>query len=119
MAAYLYLWDRTRQIRAELSYQQCYTVEAAELYQQIARFHICSEHRLCDDLDYQMNHRQQNMEQLNATLVSLREIYLDLASRNIFCEGESEFQSYLLLTQLDGPVLQLAMALRGKNVVTV
>jgi hypothetical protein len=107
----LYLWDRTRQVRAELSYQQCRTSDAADLYEQIARFHIASEHRLCEDPEYQTNHRQQNWEQLNATLVSLREIYSDLARRGVVRECEAEFQAYLLLTQMDGPVLQLAMGM--------
>ncbi len=98
-------------MRAELSYQQCRTSDAADLYEQIARFHIAAEHRLCEDPEFQTNHRQQNWEQLNATLVSLREIYSDLARRGIVRECEAEFQGYLLLTQMDGPILQLAMGM--------
>ena len=111
LSAYLYLWDRTRQIRAEMSYQQYRSVEAVGLYEEIARFHIAVEHRLCEDAEFQTNHRQQNWEQLNATLVSLREIYVDLAGRGIVCPNECEFQGYLLLMQRDGPILQLSMGL--------
>jgi hypothetical protein len=111
LAAYLYLWDRTRQVRSEMSYQQNRTVHAVVLYEQIARFHISVEHRLCEDAEFQTNHRQQNWEQLNATLVSLREIYIDLAAKGIVCENEAEFQGYLLLMQMDGPILQIAMGL--------
>lgn len=110
----MYLWDRTRQIRAEMSYQQYRNLEAVALYEEIARFHIAVEHRLCEDVEFQTNHRQQNWEQLNATLVSLREIYVDLASRGVVCVNESEFQGYLLMMQMDGPILQLSMGLSAQ-----
>jgi hypothetical protein len=97
-----------------MSYQQYRSVEAVSLYEQIARFHIAVEHRLCEDVEFQTNHRQQNWEQLNATLVSLREIYVDLASHGVTCPNEGEFQGYLLMMQMDGPILQLSMGLSAR-----
>ncbi|XXH00513.1 hypothetical protein Hte_006860 [Hypoxylon texense] len=106
-----FLWDRTRAIRIDFSFQK-YAMTPDELKDQvycletIARFHVTALHILSQDGftpgDYS---EQQEIEQLGKTLLSLIEVYDDCAQQGIPCENEAEFQGYYIIYNVHIPAL--------------
>ena len=58
-----FLWDRTRSIRQDFTLQNIRDINAVEVHEKIARFHILSLHELCE-YDEEKFSQQQEMEQL-------------------------------------------------------
>ncbi|KAI1768065.1 SAC3/GANP/Nin1/mts3/eIF-3 p25 family-domain-containing protein [Hypoxylon sp. FL1150] len=106
-----FLWDRTRAIRIDFSFQK-YDMTPEELKDQvycletIARFHVTALHILSQDGftpgDYS---EQQEIEQLGKTLMSLIEVYDDCAQQDITCENEAEFRGYYIIFNVHTPAL--------------
>lgn len=106
-----FLWDRTRAIRIDFSFQK-YAMTPEELKDQvycletIARFHVTALHILSQDGftpgDYS---EQQEIEQLGKTLMSLIEVYDDCAQQEIACENEAEFRGYYIIFNVHTPAL--------------
>lgn len=106
-----FLWDRTRAIRIDFSFQK-YAMTPEELKDQvycletIARFHVTALHILAQDGftpgDYS---EQQEIEQLGKTLMSLIEVYDDCAQQEITCENEAEFRGYYIIFNVHTPAL--------------
>ncbi|KAI1771909.1 SAC3/GANP/Nin1/mts3/eIF-3 p25 family-domain-containing protein [Hypoxylon cercidicola] len=106
-----FLWDRTRAIRIDFSFQK-YAMTPEELKDQvycletIARFHVTALHLLSQDGltpgDYS---EQQEIEQLSKTLISLIEVYDDCAQQEITCENEAEFRGYYIIFNVHTPAL--------------
>ncbi|KAI0169574.1 SAC3/GANP/Nin1/mts3/eIF-3 p25 family-domain-containing protein [Hypoxylon sp. FL1284] len=106
-----FLWDRTRAIRIDFSFQK-YAMAPDELKDQvycletIARFHVTALHLLSQDGftpgDYS---EQQEIEQLGKTLMSLIEVYDDCAQQEIPCENEAEFRGYYIIFNVHTPAL--------------
>ncbi|KAI2615839.1 SAC3/GANP/Nin1/mts3/eIF-3 p25 family-domain-containing protein [Hypoxylon sp. NC1633] len=98
-----FLWDRTRAIRIDFSFQK-YAMTPGEIKDQIycletiARFHVTALHLLSQDSVAQPDFsEQQEIEQLGKTLISLIEVYDDCAQQGIKCENEPEFRGYYIL----------------------
>ncbi|KAI0009559.1 SAC3/GANP/Nin1/mts3/eIF-3 p25 family-domain-containing protein [Xylariaceae sp. FL0662B] len=106
-----FLWDRTRAIRIDFTFQlydmtpedrvdQIYCLET------IARFHVTSLHLLSQEgfapEDFS---EQQEIEQLGKTLISLIEAYDDGAQQGVECENEIEFRGYYILFNAHNPSL--------------
>lgn len=125
-----FLWDRTRSIRQDFTYQNSRGAEAIECNELIARVHLLSLHiMLTSDQEYS---KQQELEQFNKTLQTLSELYdyNRKGNPNFRSPREAEFRSYLLLSHIndpdierqiqllpqdifDDPRIQLAITLRG------
>ncbi|KAI2470842.1 SAC3/GANP/Nin1/mts3/eIF-3 p25 family-domain-containing protein [Annulohypoxylon bovei var. microspora] len=106
-----FLWDRTRAIRIDFSFQK-YAMTPAEIEDQIycletiARFHVTSLHLLSRNgftpVDFS---EQQEVEQLSKTLISLMEVYDDCAHQGIKCKNEPEFRGYFIVFNAFNPSL--------------
>lgn len=110
---YNFCWDRTRMIRKDFilqNYRSNGRVHpiVMDVHERIARYHILSEHELCDEPNFVA---QQNMEQLGQTLKSLNEYYDECGKSPV----ESEFRAYFILCTLDNTggmdVLQYILSL--------
>eukprot|EP00742_Colponemidia_sp_Colp-10_P009562 GILJ01010439.1.p1 GENE.GILJ01010439.1~~GILJ01010439.1.p1 ORF type:complete len:1632 (+),score=336.06 GILJ01010439.1:52-4896(+) len=108
---HIFVRDRTRSIRQDFILQSGTRTNrhCIEIHERIARFHILSEHQLCEEEIANFS-SQQNMEQLNKTLKSLMEFYSDVRSKlsqdpslsgqddDVFLSpNEAEFHGYFLL----------------------
>ncbi|KAB5575990.1 SAC3/GANP/Nin1/mts3/eIF-3 p25 family-domain-containing protein [Coniochaeta sp. 2T2.1] len=103
-----YLWDRTRAVRKDFSFHSQKSSEEMQvmvyILEAIARFHVISLHLLSrkgfalDDFD-----QQQEVAQLGATLLSLKETYDDCRQRNVVCENEGEFRALYFLLNMHSP----------------
>ncbi|KAK9235986.1 SAC3/GANP/Nin1/mts3/eIF-3 p25 family-domain-containing protein [Lipomyces kononenkoae] len=99
--AHVFLWDRTRSIRQDFTYQNYCGYEAVDCNERIARMHIVCLHVLAgSDVEYS---RQQELEQFNKALQTLSELYSDARKRGAQCPNEAEFQAYRLLSHLRDP----------------
>ncbi|KAI0851552.1 SAC3/GANP/Nin1/mts3/eIF-3 p25 family-domain-containing protein [Daldinia vernicosa] len=106
-----FLWDRTRAIRIDFSFQK-YAMTPDEILDQIycletiTRFHVTSLHLLSRDgfapTDFS---EQQEVEQLSKTLISLMEVYDDCAHQGIECKNEPEFRGYFIVFNAYNPAL--------------
>lgn len=98
-----FLWDRTRSIRQDFTYQNYSGPEAIECNELIARIHLlCLHVMLTSDQDYS---KQQELEQLNKTLQTLSELYDANRKHNpdFRSPREAEFRSYILLSHIKDP----------------
>ncbi|KXT17576.1 hypothetical protein AC579_6193 [Pseudocercospora musae] len=103
-----FLWDRTRAIRKDFSVQQLTKIDdvkiAIHCFERIARLHITYLHVLAvpgSVEKYSYSH-QQEIEQLDKTLLSLMQYYDDTRGR-LSCENEAEFRAYCVIFQLQDP----------------
>ncbi|KAI1414357.1 SAC3/GANP/Nin1/mts3/eIF-3 p25 family-domain-containing protein [Hypoxylon sp. FL1857] len=111
-----FLWDRTRAIRIDFSFQK-YAMTPNEIKQQIytlegiTRFHVTSLHLLSrPKLTPPDFSEQQEVEQLGKTLISLMEVYDDCAQQGIECENEPEFRGYYIVFNAFNPALMERIA---------
>ncbi|KAI8898431.1 SAC3/GANP/Nin1/mts3/eIF-3 p25 family-domain-containing protein [Globomyces pollinis-pini] len=89
-----FIWDRTRAIRNDCILQNNRGVEAIEIHEPIARYHIMCTNALCGTTGYEI---RLEVEQLEKTLQSLTEFYKEVRRQNIQSPNEAEFQAYNLL----------------------
>ncbi|KAF2652343.1 hypothetical protein K491DRAFT_51078 [Lophiostoma macrostomum CBS 122681] len=94
-----WLWDRTRAVRKDLTTQAIVKEDIPtylECLEQNARLLLLSLHHManCHKEDY--SHRQ-DLEQLNATMISLKERYNDNRNMQIVSRNEVELQAYRLV----------------------
>lgn len=108
-----FIRDRSRSIRQDITYQGLHDQATVEMVEQMTRFHIMSEHKLCEE-DGRNFDEFQNMEQLNKCLISLRHFYEDLRQEGIECANEPEFRAYFVLTHIEGDVLAYCTQMTNK-----
>ncbi|KAK7207162.1 SAC3/GANP/Nin1/mts3/eIF-3 p25 family-domain-containing protein [Myxozyma melibiosi] len=101
--AHAFLWDRTRSIRQDFTYQNYSGYEAIDCNERIARIHIYALHTLAGDRIE--GARQQELEQFNKALQTLSEFYADVRKSGAQAPNEAEFQAYRLLSLLRDPDL--------------
>lgn len=93
-----FLWDRTRSIRQDFTYQNYFGPETIDCNEKIVRIHLVSLHIMAGtDHEYS---QQQELEQFNKALQTLLEIYEDVRKRGGECPNEAEFRSYYLISHL-------------------
>lgn len=107
--------DRTRSIRQDFTFQGIRDDTYVRTLEECVRFHILSEYRLFDAplKDFSS---QQNLEQLDKCLISLRQIYDERRENGESSfENEAEMQSYYLLSHIlhSGTCAQRAQAYSG------
>ncbi|KAH6622097.1 SAC3/GANP/Nin1/mts3/eIF-3 p25 family-domain-containing protein [Boeremia exigua] len=95
-----WIWDRTRSVRKDLRTQ---VVEKPSDIRTLlvcleasARFYLLSMHQMAQSEKEDYSH-QQDMEQFNQTLTTLRERYDDNRRANIPSDNEAEFVAYRLI----------------------
>ncbi|KAG0344295.1 hypothetical protein BG004_004572 [Podila humilis] len=99
-SSHAFVRDRTRSIRQDFTLQNSRGMEAIEAHEIIARYHILCAHQLCEVENFSL---QQEVEQLEKVLTSLKEFYEDKRAEGILCPNEAEFQAYLMLSRLRNP----------------
>ena len=124
-----WIWDRTRSVRKDLRTQ---VVEKRHDIQTLltcleasARFYLLSMHQMAQSEKEDYSH-QQDMEQFNQTLTTLRERYDDNRRAGIASDNEAEFVAYRLIlaslyanSQLENELHSLPSDLRhNKRVLT-
>ncbi|ODV79752.1 mRNA export factor Sac3 [Suhomyces tanzawaensis NRRL Y-17324] len=102
--AHSFIWDRTRSIRQDFTYQNSFGPEAIDCNERIVRIHLLSLHIMANS--HQEYSQQQELEQFNKALQTLIEIYQDIRNHGGGnSPNEAEFRSYYLLSHLRNPEL--------------
>lgn len=102
-AAHPFIWDRTRSIRQDFTYQNYFGPEAIDCNEKIVRIHLVSLHIMAgSDMEYS---QQQELEQFNKALQTLMEIYQDVRNQGGKAPNEAEFRAYYLLSHIRDPEL--------------
>ena len=106
-----FLWDRTRSIRRDFTFQQASLAAADyadEIYclETIARFHVIALHQMSDPTNTSADFSEhQEVEQLGRTLLSLIHTYEDCKALGIVCPNEAEFRAYHLVYHARNPAM--------------
>lgn len=102
--AHSFIWDRTRSIRQDFTYQNFFGSEAIDCNERIVRIHLVSLHIMAgSDVEYS---QQQELEQFNKALQTLVEIYQDIRNHGGRAPNEAEFRAYHLLSHIRDPELE-------------
>ncbi|EFQ88196.1 hypothetical protein PTT_16020 [Pyrenophora teres f. teres 0-1] len=95
-----WLWDRTRAVRKDLRTQRIENRHDINILltslEYSARFYMLSAHHMARSNKDNYSH-QQDVEQLNQTLISLKERYVDNRRAGIISANEAEFWAYRLI----------------------
>ncbi|KAJ8247072.1 hypothetical protein GJAV_G00258440 [Gymnothorax javanicus] len=103
---YDFVWNRTRGIRKDITQQHLCDPLTVSLIEKCTRFHIHCAHHLCQEPMMSFDAKINN-ENMTKCLQSLKEMYQDLATREIYCPCEAEFRQYNVLLKLnDGDILR-------------
>lgn len=95
-----FLFDRTRAIRQELGMQRIANSQAINMYEEIVRFHILSEHELNQrGSGRHVSDSHLNLQQLSKALLGLFDLYR--LNHNEKLANEAEFRAYYILLNLD------------------
>ncbi len=98
-----FIWDRTRSIRQDFTYQNYFGPEAMDCNERTVRIHILTLHVMAKTRSEFS--QQQELEQMNKALKTLSEMYAEYRSRGIQAPNEAEFRAYYLISQLRDPEL--------------
>ncbi|KAK6458697.1 SAC3/GANP/Nin1/mts3/eIF-3 p25 family-domain-containing protein [Scheffersomyces xylosifermentans] len=102
--AHSFIWDRTRSIRQDFTYQNSFGPEAIDCNERIVRIHLLSLHVMAgSEIEYS---QQQELEQFNKALQTLVEIYQDVRNHGGVAPNEAEFRAYHLLSHIRDPELE-------------
>ncbi|KFY20059.1 hypothetical protein V491_04018, partial [Pseudogymnoascus sp. VKM F-3775] len=119
--AHNFLWDRTRSIRRDFTFQQASLTAADyidEVYclETIARFHVIALHQMSNPFNTSDDFSEhQEIEQLGRTLLSLIHTYEDCKSQKIQCDNEAEFRAYFVIYHARNPAMMEAVQDWGKD----
>ncbi|TSK92908.1 Germinal-center associated nuclear protein [Bagarius yarrelli] len=103
---YDFVWNRTRGIRKDITQQHLCDPITVSLIEICARFHIHCAHHLCQEPMMTFDAKINN-ENMTKCFQSLKEMYQDLATKNVYCPNEAEFRQYSILLKLnDGDILR-------------
>lgn len=103
---YDFVWNRTRGIRKDITQQHLCDPLTVSLIEKCTRFHIHCSHHLCQEPMMTFDAKINN-ENMTKCLQSLKEMYQDLATKEVYCSSEPEFRQYSVLLKLnDGDILR-------------
>ncbi|XP_066542369.1 germinal-center associated nuclear protein isoform X2 [Hoplias malabaricus] len=103
---YDFVWNRTRGIRKDITQQHLCDPTTVSLIEKCTRFHIHCAHHLCQEPMMSFDAKINN-ENMTKCLQSLKEMYQDLATKEVHCPHEAEFRQYNVLLKLnDGDILR-------------
>lgn len=103
-----FLWDRTRSIRQDFTYQHYLGPEAVICNEVIVRIHLLTLHIMAGDPGEYSS--QQEIEQLNKALQTLDHLYRESRKHGIDNPCEPEFRAYQLLSHLRDPEMDYMVA---------
>lgn len=100
-----FIWDRTRSIRQDFTFQNYFGPETIECNEKIVRIHIMSLHIMANsNIEYS---QQQELEQLEKSLKTLSELYDEYRKKGFpQPPNEAEFRAYHLLLKINVPDLE-------------
>ncbi|XP_018552194.1 LOW QUALITY PROTEIN: germinal-center associated nuclear protein [Lates calcarifer] len=111
---YDFVWNRTRGIRKDITQQHLCCPHTVSLIEKCTRFHVHCAHHLCEEHMSSFDAKINN-ENMTKCLQSLKEMYQDLATRQIYCPQEAEFRQYNVLLKLnDGDILREVQQFRDE-----
>ncbi|XP_070770765.1 germinal-center associated nuclear protein [Enoplosus armatus] len=111
---YDFVWNRTRGIRKDITQQHLCCPHTVSLIEKCTRFHVHCAHHLCQEHISSFDAKINN-ENMTKCLQSLKEMYQDLATRQIYCPREAEFRQYNVLLKLnDGDILREVQQFRDE-----
>lgn len=111
---YDFVWNRTRGIRKDITQQRLCCPLTVSLIEKCTRFHVHCAHHLCEEHMSSFDAKINN-ENMTKCLQSLKEMYEDLAMRQVFCPQESEFRQYNVLLKLnEGDILREVQQFRDE-----
>ncbi|XP_035860182.1 germinal-center associated nuclear protein isoform X2 [Sander lucioperca] len=111
---YDFVWNRTRGIRKDIIQQHLCCPHTVSLIEKCTRFHVHCAHHLCEEHMSAFDAKINN-ENMTKCLQSLKEMYQDLATRQVFCPLEAEFRQYSVLLKLnDGDILREVQQFRDE-----
>ncbi|XP_068561209.1 germinal-center associated nuclear protein [Cebidichthys violaceus] len=111
---YDFVWNRTRGIRKDITQQHLCCPHTVSLIEKCTRFHVHCGHHLCEEHMSAFDAKINN-ENMTKCLQSLKEMYQDLAMRNVYCPMEAEFRQYNVLLKLnDGDILREVQQFRDE-----
>ncbi|XP_029462588.1 germinal-center associated nuclear protein isoform X2 [Rhinatrema bivittatum] len=103
---YDFVWNRTRGIRKDITQQHLCDPVTVSMIEKCTRFHIHCAHHLCEEPISSFEAKINN-ENMTKCLQSLKEMYQDLANKDIYCPSEAEFRGYSVLLNLNnGDILR-------------
>uniref|UniRef100_A0A3Q3DZS7 Germinal-center associated nuclear protein n=1 Tax=Labrus bergylta TaxID=56723 RepID=A0A3Q3DZS7_9LABR len=100
---YDFVWNRTRAIRKDIIQQHLCCPHTVSLIEKCTRFHVHCAHHLCEERISSFDPKINN-ENMTKCLQSLKEMYQDLATRQVYCPQEAEFRQYNVLLKLNDEV---------------
>ncbi|KAJ7362191.1 hypothetical protein OS493_013288 [Desmophyllum pertusum] len=111
----IFVWNRTRGIRKDITQQHLCDPDCVDLVEKTARFHIICAHFLCE-ADMNSFDAKINTENLTKCLQTLKQFYGDLyKDEGITCPQEAEFRAYDILLNLnEGDILREVMTFRDE-----
>lgn len=93
----------------DITQQHLCCPHTVSLIEKCTRFHVHCAHHLCEEHMSSFDAKINN-ENMTKCLQSLKEMYQDLATRQIYCPREAEFRQYNVLLKLnDGDILRSVM----------
>uniref|UniRef100_UPI0037E89A44 germinal-center associated nuclear protein n=1 Tax=Semicossyphus pulcher TaxID=241346 RepID=UPI0037E89A44 len=111
---YDFVWNRTRGIRKDITQQHLCCPHTVSLIEKCTRFHVHCAHHLCEEHISSFDAKINN-ENMTKCLQSLKEMYQDLATRQVYCPREAEFRQYNVLLKLnDGDILREVQQFRDE-----
>ncbi|XP_067459089.1 germinal-center associated nuclear protein [Thunnus thynnus] len=111
---YDFVWNRTRGIRKDITQQRLCCPHTVSLIEKCTRFHVHCAHHLCEEHISSFDAKINN-ENMTKCLQSLKEMYEDLATRQVYCAREAEFRQYSVLVKLnDGDILREVQQFRDE-----
>ncbi|KAM3862155.1 germinal-center associated nuclear protein [Diretmus argenteus] len=111
---YDFVWNRTRGIRKDITQQRLCCPQTVSLIEKCTRFHVHCAHHLCEEPMMSFDAKINN-ENMTKCMQSLKEMYQDLATRQIYCPREAEFRQYNVLLKLnDGDILREVQQFRNE-----
>ncbi|KAJ3592539.1 hypothetical protein NHX12_007666 [Muraenolepis orangiensis] len=111
---YDFVWNRTRGIRKDVIQQHLCCPQTVALIEKCTRFHVHCAHHLCEESLMTFDAKINN-ENMTKCLQSLKELYQDLAERQLYCPREAEFRLYTVLLNLnDGDILREVQQFRDE-----
>ncbi|CAN9497974.1 unnamed protein product [Ophioblennius macclurei] len=111
---YDFVWNRTRGIRKDITQQHLCCPMTVSLIEKCTRFHVHCAHHLCEEHMSSFDAKINN-ENMTKCMQSLKEMYEDLAMRQVFCPREAEFRQYSVLLKLnDGDILREVQQFRDE-----
>ncbi|KAJ1673804.1 actin cytoskeleton and mitosis protein, partial [Spiromyces aspiralis] len=116
---HLFLWDRTRAIRRDFTYQNILDMRMVSVFEKIARFHILARHLMMTregERSREEFSEKQESDQLSNTLLSLMEFYDRLRVKGVRCPNEAEFRAYHLIVHMFDPMVKLRVEMLPKDV---